>query len=711
MKNASYSSTLPALLKGEGLPNFQEITPQDVEVQIPKLLIELNTSLSELEEKWERKLSSQEQLCWEEVMDPLYQIEERLRWSWGLVSHLNAVCNSAELRQAHASQQAEVVRFKNRIGQSQPLYKALNYLKDQKIHLLNKTKKRILESELMSMRHRGIGLHGSELEAFNTTSERLANLATTFSNNVLDASQEWSLLITNPSEVQGLPHSVLQTMAAAAKEAGDSGKEGEGNPTAEEGPWRLGLDMPRYIPFMTHAKSNNLRERLYKAQVSKASSGSVNNQPLIEEILLLRTQQAHSLGYANWADLSLSNKMAKDVEAVELLLEELRSAAFPAAQKEIDELRDFAKKHGSANDSDLSAWSLSYWSEQLRQQRFELNQEALRPWFPLPQVLDGLFQLCQRLFNIYIEVADGQVSVWHPDVRFFKVFDQDGSHIASFYLDPYSRPGTKRGGAWMDECLVKRKASNGDNVLPVAYLVCNQTPPIDKKPSLMSFEEVKTLFHEFGHGLQHMLTKVDLPQAAGINNIEWDAVELPSQFMENWCLDRATLMGIARHWESGEPLPEEEFKKLQLSHTFNAGISTLRQIHFALTDIRLHSEWNKKVGISPDELRRQVALTTSIIPPIDEDKFLCSFSHIFAGGYSAGYYSYKWAEVLSADAFAAFEEVGLNKEVQLKTTGGLFRETVLGMGGSESPEEVFKAFRGRPPETKFLIRHCGLKAI
>jgi oligopeptidase A len=352
---------------------------------------------------------------------------------------------------------------------------------------------------------------------------------------------------------------------------------------------------------------------------------------------------------------------------------------------------------------------VSFWAERLRRQRFGLDSEALRPWFPLPRVLDGLFALCARLFGVHIEAADGEAPLWHSDVRFFRVRDgADGRPLAAFYLDPYSRPGSKRGGAWMDECLVRHRAADGSPVLPVAYLICNQSPPVGETPSLMTFQEVETLFHEFGHGLHHMLTTVERPQAAGINNVEWDAVELPSQFMENWCYDRATLLGMAKHWQTDEPLPESEFAKLLAARTFLAGAATLRQVHFALTDLRLHSQWRPELGITPEQLRREIARSTTVLDPLPEDAMLCSFSHIFAGGYAAGYYSYKWAEVLSADAFGAFEEVGLENEEAIRATGRRFRDTVLSEGGSRHPNEVFASFRGRAPSTEALIRHSGL---
>ena len=696
------AQTFSPLLQGQGLPEFRAITADQVKQDIPVILKQVDEAFTTYERRLEAILNSETALDWSTVMGPLQEFGERLRWSWGVVSHLNGVCNSSELRAAHADQQPEVVRLGNRLGQSQVLHSALTRLQESPVVALTPTQSRILRSELLSMQHRGVGLCGDDKAKFNEASERLAALSTQFGNHVLDATQEWTLKLTSRDEVAGLPQRALEALASAAKEAGESAA------TADAGPWLLGLDMPRYLPFLTHASNRSVRETAYRAHVGRASSGEHDNRALIEEILSLRGQQAARLGYAHWADVSLASKMAKDVDAVEGLLEELRVAAFPAAERELDDLKAIARRHGAAEAKELAPWDLPYWSEKLRQERFDLDQEALRPWFPLPQVLDGLFGLCNRLFNVVIEAADGEAPIWHQDVRYFRVQRQDGTPLASFYLDPYSRPASKRGGAWMDECLGRRTNPDSSRVLPVAYLICNQTPPVGDTPSLMSFEEVETLFHEFGHGLQHMLTTVDEPEAAGISNVEWDAVELPSQFMENWCLDRATLMGMARHWQTNEPLPEEEFQKLRRSRTFNAGLATLRQVHFALSDLRLHSRWTPELGITPDALRRDVATTTTVMEPIPEDQFLCAFGHIFAGGYSAGYYSYKWAEVLSADAFAAFEDAGLDNEQKVQSTGALFRDTVLSLGGSRSPSEVFEAFRGRPASTDALIRHSGL---
>jgi len=712
-------ASVPELLRGEGLPRYDAITPEAVGAHIPTLMAELEAELAALEQGLERSLAAGTPLAWGQLMDPLQRLGERLRWSWGVVSHLNGVCNSPELREAHAAQQAAVVAFGNRAGQSQVIFRALEQLAQQAAAgttPLDATQRRILEAERRDMQLRGVGLSGAEQEAFNAASQELAQLSTRFGNQVLDATNGWTLRLTSAEQVEGLPPSLLDQLAQAARAAGDA----EASGTA--GPWLLGLDMPRYAPFMKYSRCRPLREQVYKAHVSRASgqgdsdeATARNNWPLIERILTLRGEQARRLGYANWAEVSLAAKMADSEAAVEALLEELRAAAHPVAQRELTALADCARRHGAPEASDLQPWDISFWAEVLRQESFELDSEALRPYFPLPQVLEGLFALCNRLFGIRIEAADGEAPVWHPDVRFFRILEASGEAagepLAAFFLDPYSRPGSKRGGAWMDECLVRSRRPDGTPVLPVAYLICNQSPPVGNTPSLMTFEEVETLFHEFGHGLQHMLTTVERPQAAGINGVEWDAVELPSQFMENWCYDRATLLGMARHWQTGEPLPEAEFTKLDAARTFMGGAATLRQVHFALVDLKLHSQWHPGCGQTPEQLRRAIAATTTVLAPIDEDAFLCSFGHIFAGGYAAGYYSYKWAEVLSADAFGAFEEVGLDNEAQIRETGRRFRDTVLSLGGSLDPQRVFEAFRGRQPSSEALIRHSGLVAV
>lgn len=702
--NASAPPATNPLLIGRGLPPFDRLTAEAVDSGMPPLLRQLQANLA----THEARLGKQACCDWDAVMVPLQRLGEQLRWSWGVVGHLMSVCNSSALREAHARQQPAVVDFSNQLAQSQPVYTALLAL--QQHHAdgnlqLDATQLRILEAELRHMTLRGVGLAGAEREAFNAATARLAEVSTRFGNQQLDATRAWSLLLERRDQVASLPASLREQLAAAAREAGHS------QATADDGPWQLGLDMPRYQPFMRYSNQRQLREQAYRAFVSRASCGEWNNGPLVQEILSLRQQQAERLGFANWAEVSLATKMAPSIRSVEQLLAELGGPGRCAAVEELDHLRGLAQNAGAVVEAqDLRPWDVAYWSEQLRQRRFNLDSEALRPWFPLPQVLEGLFQLCGRLFGIRVMAANGEAPIWHQDVQFFRVLDnQSGQPLAAFYLDPYARPGTKQGGAWMDECLGRHVEADGQAVLPVAYLVCNFTPPLDGVPSLLTFEDVETLFHEFGHGLQHMLTTVEQPDAAGINNVEWDAVELPSQFMQNWCYDRQTLTGMAQHWQTGAPLPEAEYEKLQLARTFMAGSAMVRQLHFALTDLELHARWRPDDGESPEAVSRRMARSTMVLQPLPDDASLCSFAHIFAGGYAAGYYAYKWAEVLSADAFAAFEEAGLDNEAAVCSIGRRFRNTVLSLGGSRHPSEVYRAFRGREPSTEALLRHSGFK--
>ena len=689
------------LLIGKGLPPFLEIKPEHVIPAITQLLEEANTGLTNLEATL--------QPTWLGLVEPLERLTERIGWGWGAIEHLLSVKNSAELREAHKVVQPKVIEFFNRFSQSQPVYKAFKaiYASDLWIKL-KPAQQRIVEAAIRDAELSGVGLEGEAKEKFNAIQMELAELSTNFSNHVLDATKAFSLTLTKPEEIEGLPPSLLAQAAQASRLDGDD------QATPENGPWCITLDYPSYVPFMQHSLRRDFREKLYRAFVSRAANGEFDNSPLIERILELRKRKAELLGYSSYAELSLARKMAPNVEAVEKLLEELRQSSYEAAVAEFAELKEFAKAQGSAEADDFKHWDTSYWAERQRETKFNFTVEELRPYFPLPQVLEGLFALVKRLFDITVVAADGTAPIWHESVRFFEIQNELGKAIAYFYLDPYSRPAEKRGGAWMNDCIGRAKLiEDGKPItrLPVAYLICNQSPPVDGKPSLMTFGDVETLFHEFGHGLQHMLTQVDYSGASGINNIEWDAVELPSQFMENWCYDRATLFGMARHYETGEALPESYYQKLIASKNYMSGSGLLRQLHFSLVDIELHHRYQSGGDETPTKLRSRLAETTMVIPPLPEDNFLCSFGHIFAGGYAAGYYSYKWAEVLSADAFAAFEEAGLENEDAIASTGRLYRDTVLALGGSKHPMEVFKTFRGREPSTVPLLRHSGLAKV
>ena len=681
------------LLIGKGLPPFDKVKAEQVVPAMTQILEELEQEVT--------KLENNVTPTWSGLVEPLTAIEERLGWTWGIVGHLMSVKNSPELREAYETVQPEIVKFYNKLSQSKPLYEAFKGLRHSADwDNLQPAQQRIVESSLRDFELSGVGLEGETKERFNQIQLELAELSTKFSNNVLDATKAFKLKLTDKQDVEGLPPSALSLMAQTAR------GEGEENATPENGPWVVTLDYPSYIPFMKYATNSELREKLYKAFLSRASNGEFDNRDNIDRILELRKEKANILGFNTFAELSLARKMATDVDAVQQLQEELRQASYDAAVKEFEELKAFAGK-------DLKHWDTSYWAEKQREAKFDFNEEELRPYFSLTNVLEGLFGLAHRIFGVTITAADGQAPVWHEDVRYFQIDNEQGETIAHFYLDPYSRPAEKRGGAWMNDCIGRAKMTvegKTSTRLPVAYLVCNQTPPIDDKPSLMTFMEVTTLFHEFGHGLQHMLTTVDYVGAAGINNVEWDAVELPSQFMENWCYDRPTLFGMAKHYETGETLPEEYYQKLLAAKNYMSGSAMLRQLHFGMLDMELHHNYQPGGAETPNDVRDRLAKTTTVLQPLPEDNFLCAFGHIFAGGYAAGYYSYKWAEVLSADAFAAFEEVGLEDESAIQSVGKRFRDTVLSLGGSLDPMEVFKSFRGREPKTEPLLKHSGLLA-
>jgi oligopeptidase A len=682
------TNTSNPLLAGQGLPAFDQIQPGLIVPGITQLLQELARELTDLE--------AQIIPTWEKLVEPLTRIEERLSWSWGIIGHLMGVKNSPELRQAYETVQPQVVEFISRLSQSKPIYEAfLSLRQGESWGQLDEAQQRIVEASLRDAQLAGVGLVGEKKDRFNAIQLELAEITTKFSNNLLDATKAFQLKLTTPEDIAGLPPSLLSLAAQTAR------TQGETNASTETGLWVITLDFPSYFPFMKYSDNRELREKLYKAYVSRADLGELDNNPLIDRILQLRQEQAHLLGYSTYAEVSLARKMANSVDEIEKLLDNLRQVSYEAAKQDLEALKTFA------GTDDLKHWDIAYWSEKQRQAKFNFSAEELRPYFPLPRVLEGIFSLAKRIFGVEIIAADGKAPIWHPDVRYFQINDEKGEKIAYFYLDAYSRPAEKRGGAWMDVCI--GRAKTGTEVrLPVAYLICNQTPPVDGNPSLMTFEEVTTLFHEFGHGLQHMLTTVDYSGAAGINNVEWDAVELPSQFMENWCYDRPTLMSMAKHYETGETLPEHYYQKLLLAKNYMSGSAMLRQLHLSLVDLELHHRYQPNGGETPKQVRQRLAATTTIIPPLPEDAFLCSFGHIFAGGYAAGYYSYKWAEVLSADAFAAFEEVGLDNEEAVKAIGRRFRDTVLAMGGSSHPMNVFKAFRGREPSTEPLLCHSGL---
>lgn len=627
---------------------------------------------------------------WDNLVAPLEEQDDRLSKAWSPVGHLNAVLNSDALRDAYTNSLSKLTAYGTEVGQNRELCSAYQALADSDaFNALSRAQKKAVEHELRDFHLAGVDLPLADKKTFSDLKQRLSELSTQFSNNVLDATQGWYKQIDDVSELSGLPDNAVALAAQAAEQKGASG-------------YVITLDIPSYLAVMTHADNRTLREEIYTAYATRASelgptAGQWNNTPLIDEILSLRHQLAQLLKFDNYAQRSLATKMAADCDQVESFLMELAEKSRVMAEHDLAELRSFAKKLDGLDE--LQAWDQSYYSEKLRQEKYSVSQEQLRPYFPAEKVVAGLFDVVSRLFSCEIEAVSADL--WHQDARFYQI-KRGGEVIAQFYLDMFAR-ANKRGGAWMDSCRVRRQTEGGLQ-LPVAYLTCNFTPAVGDKPALLTHDEVVTLFHEFGHGLHHMLTKIDVAAVSGINGVAWDAVELPSQFLENWCWEKSVIPMISGHFETGEPLPESLLNNLLAAKNFQSAMQMLRQIEFSLFDFRLHRHYNpespKPVQAVLDEVREQVAVVT----PPTFNKFQNGFSHIFAGGYAAGYYSYKWAEVLSSDAFSLFEQEGIFDS----ETGRRFLETVLENGGSQDAMSLFKDFRGREPNTQALLRHCGI---
>ncbi len=682
------------LMNVETTLRFAEFKPSQVVPAMTALIERAESKMAALEQKIEPG--------WDALMGALEEIWSPVWDAWGMVCHLNAVKNSDELRVAYEEVMPRVIQASLKSSQSRPVYEAMSALRaSEEFDRLAPVRRRVLEKELQSAELSGVGLEGAAKERFNELSEALSKRSTDFSNHVLDATKAFELLITDPADTAGWP-STLRSMAAQSYR--DAHPEQAG--TAESGPWRVTLDGPSVRAFLQHSRNRAQRKEVYLAQITRASSGELDNRGLVDEILKLRAEKAALLGFKSYAELSLATKMAPDTEAVRRMSDELEAAARPVAETEFDELKAFAAQHGA--DEELRHWDLSFWVERLREERFSYTDEQVRPYFPLEQVLTGLFTLCNELFQVSFRDDTDSVQRWHPDVRYYRVSHADGEEISSFYLDPYSRPSEKRGGAWMNIGLQRKRM--GESVRhPVIYLVCNGTPPVGDTPSLMSFNDVVTLFHEFGHGLHGMLTTVDEPSVAGTSGVEWDAVELPSQFLENWCYQRKTLAGMARHVQTGAPMPGELLDKILATRQFRAGSAMLDQLAYLNIDLTLYDGFDPDADGSPFAVQQRIFERMLVMPPHPRNCFLCAFSHIFAGGYAAGYFSYKWAEVLSADAFAAFEEVGLESGPAVAEVGMRFREAILSSGGSVHPMELFRTFRGREPKTDALLRHNGLR--
>ncbi|KAE9629517.1 oligopeptidase A [Aeromonas veronii] len=676
------------LLTMDSLPPFSQIKPEQVQPAVIQAIADCKQKISDV-------LAQRDPHTWDSLIAPLEEVNDRLSRIWSPVSHLNSVLNSEALREAHDACLPLLSEFQTYVGQHEGLYQAyLALSQSDDFPLLSGAQRKEIQNTLRDFRLSGIGLPAEAQQRYGEIQARLSELASRFSNNVLDATQGWHKLVVDEAELAGLPDSVR---AAARQMAELKGKEG----------WLFTLDIPSYLPVMMYADNRELRAEMYEAFTTRASdqgpnAGKWDNSAIMSELLTLRRELAQLLGFANYAELSLATKMADKTEQVVSFLTDLAAKSLPQGKAELEEIRAFAaEQHGQ---SELAAWDLAYYAEKLKQHKFSISDEQLRPYFPASKVVKGLFEVVKRVFGMKVRERLG-IDTWHPDVRFYDIFDADDELRGSFYLDLYAREH-KQGGAWMDVCLGRRYRQDGSLQKPVAYLTCNFNGPVDGKPALFTHNEVVTLFHEFGHGIHHMLTCIDVAGVAGINGVAWDAVELPSQFLENWCWESEALAFISGHYETGEPLPADLLEKMLTARNFQAAMQMLRQLEFALFDFRLHQEFDPanpaQLSALLDEVRSQVAVMT---PPAF-NRFQHSFSHIFAGGYAAGYYSYKWAEVLSADAFSRFEEEGIFNPA----TGQSFLQNILEKGGSKEPMELFRAFRGREPKVDALLRHSGIAA-
>jgi len=679
--------TANPLLDPATLPRFNTIAASDIEPAVSSVLSDNRRQLKAI-----LAVQQDGQPTWETLMSPLDELEDRLSKVWSTVSHLNAVKNTPQIRAAYEKCQPLITEYYTEMGQNRELFEAIGRLEARADELgLDQSQRKILRDYLLEFRLAGVDLPAEKKARFAELESTLSSLSNRFSNNVLDATMNWSRLVSDEAQLAGVPESTRQAAAEAAQRKGLQG-------------WLLTLDFPCYMGVMTNADNRELRQELYTAYVTRASDQgphdpSLDNQELITQILSCRAELAQLLGYRHYADVSTARKMAGSAERVNAFLQELTELAVPAAREEYQRLRGFANE--VCGIADLQAWDILYCSEKLRQQSFAISQEELRPYFPLPQVREGLFEVASRLYGITI-TPDTDMETWDESVSGWSIH-RDGDLLARFYLDLFTREG-KRGGAWMAECRSRRVLADGSVQTPVAYLVCNFAAGTGGNPPRLTHNEVTTLFHEFGHGLHHMLTRERHLRSSGINGVAWDAVELPSQLMENWCWDPEAIALISSHYESGETLPEALLGKLLAARNFQAAMATVRQLEFAQIDFRFHQLAGNVDASHVMELVRSVQALTSVYPVPEFNRFQNSFSHIFAGGYAAGYYSYKWAEVLSADVFSAFAANGVFDA----ETGNRFLERILSRGGGADPLDLFKDFMGREPQIEALLIQDGL---
>ncbi|MGK0502895.1 MAG: oligopeptidase A [Alteromonadaceae bacterium] len=676
--------TTPAIELVDGLPLFSSIKPAQIKPAIEKAIAKCKLEIDEV--------VASKDYSYANLVLRLEEVDDNLSKMWSPVSHMNSVVSSDELREAHDACLPLLSEYGTWVGQHEGLYNAYVAIKASDEYAnLDEQRQKVIDNAIRDFTLSGVALPSEEKKRYADIQAKLSELSSTFSNNVMDATMGWSKHVTDESMLAGMPESARDAAAQAAHQ-----KDLQG--------WLFTLDIPSYLPVMLYADNAALREEMYRAYATKASdqgpnAGKWDNTNIIQQTLALRSEIAQLLGFSSYSERSLATKMAESTDQVTGFLRDLAAKSKPQAEKELEEVRAYAKDtHGV---TDLNAWDLPYYSEKLKQEKYTISDEMLRPYFPEDRVLSGLFEVVHRLYGLKIIEQPG-IDTWHKDVRYFTITDSADALRGSFYLDLYAR-AKKRGGAWMDECRVRREKLDGELQLPVAYLTCNFNAPVGDKPALFTHDEVVTLFHEFGHGIHHMLTKMSVAGVSGINGVPWDAVELPSQFLENWCWEEDALNFISGHYETGAPLPADLLDRMLAARDYQAAMQMVRQLEFSLFDFLLHSESGDNVDVQAilNSVRAEVAVNT---PPAF-NRFQHSFGHIFAGGYAAGYYSYKWAEVLSADAYSKFEEDGIfNRE-----TGKAFLENILEMGGSRAPMDLFVAFRGREPNVDALLRHSGIR--
>jgi len=675
--------TANPLLDFSGLPHFRDFNVAHIEPGLDLLL-------SQNREQLETIVAREGRRDWDNFVQPIEDLGENIGRFWAPVSHINAVMDNPELRTAYEACLPKLSAYYSEIAQDERLYRGYKEVSEHPAFAaLDCAQRKIIDNALRDARLGGVELDGPAKQRFKEIEQALSSLTNQFEQNVLDATQGWHLHITDEKQLAGLPATVIEVARSTAEHDGKPG-------------WVFTLDAPSYIPFITYSESPELRREVYEAYVTRSSdkgpnAGRWDNTPLIAEILRLRQEAGTLLDFPHFAAYSLATKMADSVEQVLSFLDDLTSRSKPSAQAELDELREFACKQFGATDAPV--WDLPYYSEKLRQSRFAFSEEDLRPYFPAPKVLTGMFEVVHRLFGLRIKPVTG-IEVWHPDVQVYEVVDRAGVTRGQFYVDLYARLH-KRGGAWMADCIGRKRTAAGVQT-PVAFLTCNFSPPTGSKPSLLTHDEVTTLFHEFGHGLHHMLSLVDYVGVSGINGVSWDAVELPSQFLENWCWEREALDIISGHFESGAPLPDKFLNAMRAARNFQAAMQMLRQIEFSVFDLQLHSQAEPEQSVQQvlDAVRAAVA----VVRPPEFNRFQNSFTHVFSGGYAAGYYSYKWAEVLAADAYSKFRENGVFDQ----STGTEFMHSILERGGAEDTAALFREFRGREPKIDALLEQHGL---